>query len=825
MSDPQPRLSPVVPLATIASRTNTHLERVSLPLQILVITLAIIALLILTVVDADGAFSVPLAIWFSLQAVSLVAGGIWVRHISASRSQSLTISPFLLMLALSSLLWELIARGVFAVGRPLEMLVMHALGAAVWGLALVSLWQKYQGISVLMSLFLAAFSLSAAHQLAVQGLAATFALIAIAWLTVRYWDQLSGRLRGHSRKSGRGILIPGLALLFVLLSFTAGRHRELLATLHSFLPSSGGTGESDPFARNGIGNGEMLVAGCENIQSFGPIDDAPFMTDDKPSLYDVFDDTYEEPVKPTSMDRSIALMPDKSSVKKDHLHTQSQKANREFSTTRKASEKKRNDVKNISSDVLFYVSGRTPLHLRLELYDTFDGVNWQAEPELSSSEAPAMNIVKESGRDWLRLPDRSKSWEFLGPAETHAVKIIQLETNVIPAPLHLHGVHIADVNRIDMYKPGPQGLVRMDREKLAELVPIHLASRTVDDTKLSQEAWGGSEKRYTEVPESLQPELTRLVQKWGAASPRGWMQIEAIVRHLREEYHHDHDFREPVEAASPVLSFLTESHRGPDYQFATAAALLLRTLNYPTRIVSGFYASPHDYDATSRHTAVRKKDVHFWTEVRLGNGTWITLEPTPGYEVLVPPLSWWGTLELFAWNFVTILWKYRLSWSTGVLFLGCLFWFRHLITDIWLMLNWRLQPGKRHAAGAWKILSRRLRACGWKMSQGTTPRQLLKQIASERPEFSSIFHDFFSLLEREVFENQTPSQNSKTSNCSDRMLELLSRSTCRVLAREQVERSEGKPTISIRHRSSASFHHQSTSVSLSRMFCALHDSN
>ncbi|HWL06838.1 MAG TPA: transglutaminase-like domain-containing protein [Planctomicrobium sp.] len=812
MSDTQPRFASAIRLEAVSSRTNGNTEVTSISLQVLSVTLALIALLILAVVDADGAFSVPLTVWFSLQAVSLAIGAVWIRRFSASRSTAPTISPFLLILAVSSFLWEPIARGMFTTGRPLEMLVMHALGAAVWGLALGSLWQKYQGISVLMSLFLAAFSLSAAHQLAVQGLAAAFALIAISWLTVRYWDQLSGRLRGQSKRSGRGFLIPGLAILFVLLAFTGGRHRELMATLNGFLPSSGGTGDSSPHARHGIGNGEMLVAGCENIQSFGPIDEAPFMTDDKPSLYDVFDDTYDEPVMPTNTDRAIALGPEESMVKKEHLHTQTQKANREFSTSRKSKGERRNDVKNINSDALFYVSGRTPLHLRLELYDTFDGISWHAEPEPSVSEAPTMTMVKESGRDWLRLPDRSKSWEFLGPAETHAVKIIQLETNVIPAPLHLHGVHIADVDRIDMFKPGPQGLVRMDRQKLAELVPIHLASRTVHHQQLNQEAWSGSEIRYTEVPKSLRPALTRLAQEWGAAAPRGWTQIESIIRHLRDDFQHDHDFREPAGASSPVLSFLTESRRGADYQFATAAALLLRTLNYPTRVVSGFYADPNDYDVASRHTPVKKEDVHFWTEVRLGNGAWITLEPTPGYEVLTPPLGWWGTMKLLASQTTTILWEFRFACGAGVLLLGGLFWFRHIIVDMATIVNWRLRPGKRSAICAWGIVSRRLRVNGWKIPKGMTSRQLFREIASARPDFSSTLQDFSLLLEREVFGDCPASEHNQSSDCSDRILQLLSRSLCRELARERCRESASRSAIGRHRHSSVSSHSPSVSA-------------
>ena len=39
-----------------------------------------------------------------------------------------------------------------------------------------------------------------------------------------------------------------------------------------------------------------------------------------------------------------------------------------------------------------------------------------------------------------------------------------------------------------------------------------------------------------------------------------------------------------------VEYFLFESRRGPDYLFATSAAVLLRSLGYQTRVVSGLYA-------------------------------------------------------------------------------------------------------------------------------------------------------------------------------------------------------------------------------------------
>src|SRR5205085_1957064 len=79
--------------------------------------------------------------------------------------------------------------------------------------------------------------------------------------------------------------------------------------------------------------------------------------------------------------------------------------------------------------------------------------------------------------------------------------------------------------------------------------------------------------------------------------------------------------------------------RGPDYQFAGAAAVLLRVLGYPTRLVSGFYAAPGRYDPQTGHTPVVQDDLHFWAEVRLPPGDWLVVEPAPGYEVLGPSPS------------------------------------------------------------------------------------------------------------------------------------------------------------------------------------------
>lgn len=74
------------------------------------------------------------------------------------------------------------------------------------------------------------------------------------------------------------------------------------------------------------------------------------------------------------------------------------------------------------------------------------------------------------------------------------------------------------------------------------------------------------------------------------------------------------EFPLAIKVVNPIVAFVLSERRGPDYLFASAAAVMLRSLEYPTRLVRGFYASPERFDPESGQTAVLKEDVHFWTQ-------------------------------------------------------------------------------------------------------------------------------------------------------------------------------------------------------------------
>ena len=169
-----------------------------------------------------------------------------------------------------------------------------------------------------------------------------------------------------------------------------------------------------------------------------------------------------------------------------------------------------------------------------------------------------------------------------------------------------------------------------------------MTSEYIDRTLIPEDSHKSLAFRSPDVTNHLPADvfsdrIRHLAEQWTEGIPRGWLQIEAIETALRQNYAVDRDARPSEDCESPVGEFLFETKRGPEYLFASSAACLLRSLGYSTRMVSGFYAHPKNYDKGKLHTAVMAADAHFWCEVLIGLDTWITVEPSPGYELPGPP--------------------------------------------------------------------------------------------------------------------------------------------------------------------------------------------
>lgn len=83
----------------------------------------------------------------------------------------------------------------------------------------------------------------------------------------------------------------------------------------------------------------------------------------------------------------------------------------------------------------------------------------------------------------------------------------------------------------------------------------------------------------------------------------------------------------------PVVDFLVNRKQGHCEYFASAMALLLRSIDIPSRLINGFKGG--DWNDITQTMNVRQKHAHSWVEAYVGKDgrntpIWITLDPTPG---------------------------------------------------------------------------------------------------------------------------------------------------------------------------------------------------
>src|SRR4029079_6296695 len=79
--------------------------------------------------------------------------------------------------------------------------------------------------------------------------------------------------------------------------------------------------------------------------------------------------------------------------------------------------------------------------------------------------------------------------------------------------------------------------------------------------------------------------------------------------------------------ADPIASFLFERRQGHCEYFASAMAVMLRTLGIPSRVVNGF--SGGEYNDVSSQYLIRASEAHSWVEAYIPGEGWMEFDPTP----------------------------------------------------------------------------------------------------------------------------------------------------------------------------------------------------
>jgi transglutaminase-like putative cysteine protease len=136
--------------------------------------------------------------------------------------------------------------------------------------------------------------------------------------------------------------------------------------------------------------------------------------------------------------------------------------------------------------------------------------------------------------------------------------------------------------------------------------------------------------QYTDLS-ALDPappaEIGELASEITASEHRPIDQLNRIEEHLRSTLVYDpdapsgHSYRD-------IVAFLTEGRGGYSEQYATAFALMARSLGFPTRLAIGYNVTQETDDGVVVLEEITNKQYHVWPEVKLDVG-WVAFEPTP----------------------------------------------------------------------------------------------------------------------------------------------------------------------------------------------------
>lgn len=261
-------------------------------------------------------------------------------------------------------------------------------------------------------------------------------------------------------------------------------------------------------------------------------------------------------------------------------------------------------------------------------------------------------------REWLGAPrgmlaDRSAYWPTQPPPMSedtlrYEIELTPSSANVLFSP---SGVFWAGSSSPDyrLYHTRLDDRVRLvgrDWRSLhgATALSYELLVSRKNPVPMSPSAWKGLAD-YLELSTRVPPHLSRLrVLAEGLTAgirpddERG--KIRRIVNYLTDPARFSYTLNiRPVEAKlDPVEDFLWNRKAGHCEYFASALALLLRSVGVPTRVVNGFKGAVFD-PSTGRYQ-VRQWMAHSWVEVYLADvGEWRAVESTPAEsaEVRGPP--------------------------------------------------------------------------------------------------------------------------------------------------------------------------------------------
>jgi len=147
---------------------------------------------------------------------------------------------------------------------------------------------------------------------------------------------------------------------------------------------------------------------------------------------------------------------------------------------------------------------------------------------------------------------------------------------------------------------------------------------------------------YLQLPR-LDPRIAPLAAQITTSESNNYDKAVSMERYLRTHFGYTLQLGNSTHR-DPLAYFLFERKQGHCEYFASAMAVMLRTLRIPSRVVNGFRTGEFN-DVTSQYL-VRASNAHSWVEAYFPGYGWISFDPTPAAPAEVR--TGWNRWALYA---------------------------------------------------------------------------------------------------------------------------------------------------------------------------------
>jgi hypothetical protein len=254
------------------------------------------------------------------------------------------------------------------------------------------------------------------------------------------------------------------------------------------------------------------------------------------------------------------------------------------------------------------------IHWRGVALDTFDGLYW------SRSKTALREPRTKNERDLIQV-DSAKRQDGM------TLQTVYLEPIDTPVIFGLYRMVGVQGNFPVLYRDAA-GSITFQRTGERVSYKVLSDSVTPDESILRSDraSYSADEANYLQLPRNLDARIKDLADRVTRDSNNRYDAAVAIENYLQSQY--GYTLEQKAGGVDPLSDFLFNVREGHCEYFATAMAIMLRTLGVATRVVNGFQRG--DYNDAADVYVVRQRHAHSWVEVYFpGSDSWVTFDPTP----------------------------------------------------------------------------------------------------------------------------------------------------------------------------------------------------